>query len=94
MSLAAGGTFSADLQASDVSHSISVRFHYSANGTSGSWSATKAFTPDALSGTPASAGTVGVFSLAGLVGLILIGTSLRRRRMLVRQPTTRSAPMP
>jgi hypothetical protein len=48
--LQSGGTFSADLQASDTSHSVHVRWHYSANGSSGSWSGTASFTPDPLQG--------------------------------------------
>jgi hypothetical protein len=48
--LQSGGTFSADLQASDMTHSVHVRWHYSANGSSGSWSGTTSFTPDPLQG--------------------------------------------
>jgi hypothetical protein len=48
MSLSQGGVFTADLQATDTSHSVHVRWHYSANGTSGSWSGTGGFMPDPL----------------------------------------------
>jgi hypothetical protein len=46
--LQSGGTFSADLQASDTTLSVHVRWHYSANGSSGSWSGTSSFVPDPL----------------------------------------------
>ncbi|HXB54825.1 MAG TPA: hypothetical protein VN461_08590 [Vicinamibacteria bacterium] len=45
-----GGTFSADLQASDTTQSVHVRWHYSANGSSGSWSGTASFRPGPLQG--------------------------------------------
>ncbi len=48
--LQSGGTFSGDLQASDTTHSVHLRWHYSANGSSGSWSGTASFTPDPLQG--------------------------------------------
>ena len=46
----AGGVFSADLQASDTSLAVHVRWHYSGNGSSGSWSGTGSFRPDPLQG--------------------------------------------
>jgi hypothetical protein len=46
--LQSGGTFSADLQASDTALSVHVRWHYRANGSSGSWSGTTSFLPDPL----------------------------------------------
>jgi hypothetical protein len=49
--LRSGGTFSADLQASDTTLKVHVRWHYSANGSSGSWSATGSFAPDPLGST-------------------------------------------
>src|SRR6266545_537425 len=48
ITLKKGGTFTAILQASDTSHTVNVRWHYSANGSSGSWSGTKTFTPATL----------------------------------------------
>jgi hypothetical protein len=48
MTLKSGGTFTADLQASDTSRAVHVRWHYSANGTSGSWSGTGSFLPGPL----------------------------------------------
>jgi len=45
ITLRKGGTFTAILQASDQSHSVHVRWHYSANGSSGSWSGTGSFRP-------------------------------------------------
>jgi hypothetical protein len=45
ITLRKGGTFTANLQASDQSHSVHVRWHYSANGSSGSWSGTGSFRP-------------------------------------------------
>ena len=53
VSLRSGGTFSADLGASDTTHAVHVRWHYSANGTSGSWSGTGSFRPGPL-GVPPS----------------------------------------
>jgi hypothetical protein len=50
ITLRSGGTFRADLQSSDTSRAIHVRWHYSANGTSGSWSGTGSFLPDPISG--------------------------------------------
>jgi hypothetical protein len=47
VSLRSGGTFSADL-ASDGNDNVHVRWHYSANGTSGSWSGTGSFRPGPL----------------------------------------------
>ena len=40
-----GGTFTAELKASDTSRGVHVRWHYSANGSSGSWSGTTSFLP-------------------------------------------------
>ncbi len=40
-----GGTFTANLQASDTTRGVHVRWHYSANGSSGSWSGTTSFLP-------------------------------------------------
>jgi len=44
-----GGTFTATVDSSDPSRKVNVRWHYSANGTSGSWSGTTSVTPAALS---------------------------------------------
>jgi hypothetical protein len=49
VSLRSGGTFSADL-GSDSDNQVHVRWHYSANGSSGSWSATTSFKPGPLGG--------------------------------------------
>ena len=43
-----GGTFTAELKASDTSRGVHVRWHYSANGTSGSWSGTGSFLPSPI----------------------------------------------
>lgn len=43
-----GGTFTADPQSTDTTNAIHVRWHYSANGTSGSWSGTASVVPDAI----------------------------------------------
>ncbi len=48
ITLKAGGVFTADLQASDTTHAVHVRWHSSANGSSGSWSGTGSFLPDPL----------------------------------------------
>jgi len=40
-----GGTFSATVASSDTSEKVNVRWHYSANGTSGSWSGTRSVLP-------------------------------------------------
>jgi len=45
ITLRQGGTFSAVLVASDTTRSVHVRWHYSANGSSGSWSGTGSFRP-------------------------------------------------
>jgi len=79
MSLRNGGTFSGDLQ-SDDTHSINVRFHYSANGTSGSWSATKTFDPDPISGTPVPSGAIGSVGLALVAAAAFAVASRRKRR--------------
>jgi hypothetical protein len=50
MTLKSGGTFTADLTASDTTRNVHVRWHYSANGSSGSWSGTASFEPGPLGG--------------------------------------------
>jgi len=40
-----GGTFTATVESTDTSRKVNVRWHYSANGTSGSWSGTKSVIP-------------------------------------------------
>jgi hypothetical protein len=45
MSLKEGGTFSAFAMSTDTTDKVNVRFHYSANGSSGSWSATISVIP-------------------------------------------------
>ena len=64
-----GGTFSGDLQSTDTSTSVHVRWHYSANGTSGSWSGTGSFVPDPTTAVPV--GAVGGGVLALLLGGML-----------------------
>jgi hypothetical protein len=48
VTLRKGGTFAANLQATDTTHSVHVRWHYSANGSAGSWSGTGSFRPGPL----------------------------------------------
>jgi hypothetical protein len=48
ITLKQGGTFSAVLLATDTTRSVHVRWHYSANGSSGSWSGTGSFRPGPL----------------------------------------------
>jgi hypothetical protein len=48
ITLRQGGTFSAVLLASNTTRSVHVRWHYSANGSSGSWSGTGSFHPSPL----------------------------------------------
>ena len=79
MSLRNGGTFTGDLQADQVNNPISIRFHYSANGSSGSWSATKAFTPSLISSNPVPGGTTGILLLGGVLGVVFLGLTRRRR---------------
>jgi hypothetical protein len=50
ITLRSGGTFTATLQGSDTTHGVHVRWHYSANGSSGSWSGTASFLPSPLGG--------------------------------------------
>ena len=45
MTLKKGGTFSAQLQSTDTSDKVNVRWHYSADGSAGGWSGTSSFTP-------------------------------------------------
>jgi hypothetical protein len=78
MSLRNGATFTGDLQ-SDQTNSINVRFHYSANGSSGSWSATKTFTPDPLTGNPVPSGASGILPVAVVLAVIFFAVSRRRR---------------
>jgi hypothetical protein len=48
ITLRKGGTFSAVLTATDTTRSVHVRWHYSANGSSGSWSGTGSFRPSPM----------------------------------------------
>lgn len=50
ITLKSGAVFTADLQASDTSRAVHVRWHYSANGSAGSWSGTGSFRPGPLKG--------------------------------------------
>jgi hypothetical protein len=50
VSLRKGGTFSADVLSTVTTSAIHVRWHYSANGTSGSWSGTRSVLPSQLGG--------------------------------------------
>jgi hypothetical protein len=45
-----GGTFTTTVQSDVAVKSVHVRWHYSANGTSGSWSGTSSVTPIAGGG--------------------------------------------
>jgi hypothetical protein len=45
MTLKDGGTFMAFLMSDDTTDKVNVRFHYSANGSAGSWSATTSVIP-------------------------------------------------
>jgi len=47
-----GGTFTATVVATDTSHKVNVRWHYSANDSSGSWSGTKSVVPAPISVNP------------------------------------------
>ena len=40
-----GGTFTATVASTDTSDKVNVRWHYSANGSSGSWSGTRGVVP-------------------------------------------------
>lgn len=40
-----GGTFAATVASTDTDDKVNVRWHYSANGTSGSWSGTRSVVP-------------------------------------------------
>ena len=79
MSLRNGAAFSADLQ-SDQTNKISIRYHYSANGSSGSWSATTAFDPDSISGSPVPQGAAGVIVLSILIAIAALIATRRQRR--------------
>jgi hypothetical protein len=45
LSLQQGGTFNAQVQSTDTTDKVNVRWHYSANGSSGSWSGTATVVP-------------------------------------------------
>jgi len=45
MTLKKGGTFTAQLQSTDTSDKVNVRWHYSADGSAGGWSGTSSFVP-------------------------------------------------
>jgi hypothetical protein len=79
MSLRGGAAFSADVLSSDVSHSLNVRFHYSAGGSSGSWSATRSVVPDALDATSVPIGAVGATGLSVAIAIVVVLASVRRR---------------
>ena len=81
MSLRNGGAFSADAQSSDTSHTMNVRFHYAANGSSGSWSATKSVLPDAIGTTPVPVGTTGLLGLSLVVAMAFALARQRRARL-------------
>jgi hypothetical protein len=77
-----GATFTADLQSSNLSADIHVRWHYigcfTSSCTSGSWSGTGDFQPDVL----IPVGTVGLLGLAVVLGL---GLFVQQRRSLARR---------
>lgn len=89
MTLRNGATLQADMQ-SDRTSSANVRFHYSANGSSGSWSATRTFTPSPLPGSQVPGGGAGVLILAVIAGSTLVARSRTQPRHAVgarrRQP--------
>ena len=78
MSLRNGATFSADVQA-DHPHTVNVRFHYSADGSSGSWSTTKGIDPDPLNQTSAPLGAAGALTASVLIGGVFFVAHRRRR---------------
>jgi hypothetical protein len=45
MTLKQGGTFTTAVSSTDKTDSVSIRWHYSANGSAGGWSATKSVIP-------------------------------------------------
>jgi len=79
MSLRNGAVFTGALQ-SDQTNAINVRFHYSANGTSGSWSATKSFVPDPITGSLVPQGTIGVIVLSAAIAVGALVDTRRQRR--------------
>jgi hypothetical protein len=50
ITLRRGGTFTVDAASSDPAYALHVRWHYSAHGTSGSWSGTARLQPGSLGG--------------------------------------------
>jgi hypothetical protein len=81
MTLRNGAVMQADMR-SDDPHTANVRFHYSAEGSSGSWSATKTFTPSPATQVPV--GAVGALGAAALLGLAFIGVARRKPTELSR----------
>jgi hypothetical protein len=51
MTLKKGGTFTAQLQSTDTTDKVNIRWHYSANGSAGSWSGTASVIPGQAGGT-------------------------------------------
>jgi hypothetical protein len=52
MILKRGGTFTAQVQSTDTTDKVNMRWHYSANGSSGSWSGTASIIPGSLGSLP------------------------------------------
>jgi hypothetical protein len=84
MSLRNGGVFSGDAQDSCMLTQVNVRFHYSANGSAGSWSATQSVAPSEIGSTAVPASAMGGSAATALIALVAIGWSFvaRRRRSL------------
>jgi len=91
MSLRNGGAFTGDAQSSDAADPVNVRFHYSANGSSGSWSATKSVVPSSIGSSQVPASAAGVFGFVLVIGLVFAIRSTTKRR---RDGRGRVAPQP
>lgn len=81
------GPFTAEVQSTNTSTSIGVRFHYglasdfSSNGGTGtSWSATKSVVPDPITGPIVPVGAFGGLGVAAAGGIALLVAQRRRRR--------------
>ena len=72
-----GGTFTANVTG-DVSNKVNVRWHYSANGSSGSWSGTGSVIPDTdiIDVCPRAPGVPGRIAL----GAVMSATRVRVRK--------------
>jgi hypothetical protein len=52
LTLKSGGTFTAQLQSTDTTDKVNIRWHYSANGSAGGWSGTASFIPGPVATSP------------------------------------------